>query len=109
MKKEICRFTWDGNTFRYKQLESNPVLTKYLPEPGWLLEEFETGDSIVRVDSVANGSYRLLLWNKDKMFSSAPELIIQGRYDAEKQEYRFRKGDEEYVFDAVAQEMRVLC
>ena len=74
------------------------------------MEEFETDDSIVRVDSVANGSYRLLLWNKDKMFSAAPELIIpQGRYDAKKNECRFRRGDEEYVFDAVAQELRVLC
>lgn len=42
------------------------------------------------------------------MFSSAPELIIpQGRYDAEKHEYRFRKGDEEYVFDAASQELWV--
>ena len=103
------RFSWDGNKFRHKQLEFNPVLAKYLPEPGWLMEEFETGDSIVRVDSVANGSYRFLLWNKDKMFSAAPELIItQGHYDAKKNEYRFRKGDEVYAFDAVAQELRVL-
>ena len=100
------RFTWDGNKFRYKHLEFNPVLAKYLPEPGWLLAEFETDDSIVRVDSVANGSYRLLLWNKDRMFSAAPELIVtQGRYDAEKREYRFRKGDDEYVVDAVAQKL----
>ena len=85
------------------------VLAKYLPEPGWLMEEFETEDSIVRVDSVANGSYRLLLWKQDKMFSSAPELIVpQGRYDAKKNEYRFRKEEDEYVFDAVAQELRVL-
>lgn len=103
------RFTWDGEKFRYRQLEFNPALAKYLPEPGWLMAEFETGDSIVRVDGVANGSYRLLLWNKDKMFSAAPELIIpQGRYDAKQNECRFRKGDDEYVFDAVSQEMRVL-
>jgi len=102
-------YTWDGNKFRYKQLEFNPVLAKFLPEPGWLLSEFETDDSIVRVDSVANGSYRLILWKKDDMFSSAPEMIIpQGRYDAKKQEYRFRKGDDEYVFDAVSQKLRVL-
>jgi hypothetical protein len=103
------RFTWDGEKFRYKQLEFNPVLAKFLPEPGWLLSEFETDDSIVRVDSVANGSCRLILWKKDDMFSSAPEMIIpQGRYDAKKQEYRFRKGDDEYVFDAVSQKLRVL-
>ena len=103
------RFTWDGEKFRYKQLEFNPVLAKFLPEPGWLLAEFEQDDSIVRVDSVADGSYRLLLWNKGKMFSAAPELIIpQGRYDAEKQEYRFGKGDDEYVVNTVSQEMRVL-
>ena len=103
------RYTWDGNIFRYKQLEFNPVLAKYLPEPGWLLSEFETDDSIVRVDSVANGSYRLLLWNKDKMFSAAPELVItKGWYDAEKKEYHFRKGDNEYVFDAVSQKLQVL-
>lgn len=103
------RFTWEDNKFRYKQLEFNPVLAKYLPEPGWLLAEFETDDSIVRVDSVANGSYRLLLWNKDKMFSAAPELVItKGWYDAEKKEYHFRKGDNEYVFDAVSQKLQVL-
>ena len=103
------RFTWDGEKFRYKQLEFNPVLAKFLPEPGWLLEEFELGDSIVRVDSVANGSYRLLLWNKDKMISSAPELIItQGRYDASKREYHFRNGDYEYVFNTVSQQLQVL-
>lgn len=77
------RYTWDGNKFRYKRLEYNPVLAKQLPEPGWLMEEFEVGDSIVRVDSLANGSYRLLLWKKDKMFSATPELIVTlGRYDA---------------------------
>ena len=82
------------------------MLTKYLPEPGWLMAETETGDSIVRVDSIENGSYRLLLWKRDRMFSAAPELIIpQGRYDAEKREYRFRKGDDEYVFDEVAQKL----
>ena len=103
------RFTWDGNKFRYKQLEFNPVLAKYLPEPGWLLAEFETDDTIVRADSVANGSYRLLLWKKDKMFSAAPELILaDGQYDAEKHEYRFRRGDEEYVFNSASQELRVL-
>lgn len=102
------RFSWDGEKFRYKQLEFNPVLAKFLPEPGRLLSEFEVGDSIVRVDSVANGSYRLLLWNKDKMFSAAPELIApKGRYDAKKNECRFRKGDEVYEFDAVSQELRV--
>lgn len=103
------RFAWDGDKFRYKQLEFNPVLVKYLPEPGWLLAEFEVGDSIVRVDSLANGSYRLLLWKKDKMFSAAPELVItKGWYDAEKKEYHFRKGDNEYVFDAVSQKLQVL-
>lgn len=101
------RFTWDGNKFRYRQLEFNPALAKYLPEPGRLLAEFETGDSIVRVDSVANGSYRLLLWKKDRMFSSAPDHILtQGRFDATKNEYRFNKGNEEYVFDVVSQELR---
>lgn len=103
------RFTWDGAKFRYKRLEYNPVLAKQLPEPGWLMEEFEMGDSIVRVDSVANGTYRLLLWKKDKMFSSAPELVItQGQYDAEKREYRFRKGDEEYVLNTVSQRLQIL-
>ena len=103
------RFTWDGNKFRYRQLEFNPALAKYLPEPGRLLAEFETGDSIVRVDSVANGSYRLLLWKKDRMFSSAPDHILtQGRFDATKNEYRFNKGNEEYVFDVVSQELRGL-
>ena len=103
------RFSWDGEKFRYKQLEFNPVLAKFLPEPGRLLSEFEVGDSIVRVDSVANGSYRLLLWNKDKMFSSAPELLIaQGRYDTANREYHFRNGDYEYVFNTVSQQLQVL-
>jgi len=103
------RYTWDGVKFRYKKLEFNPVLAKFLPEPGWLMAEFELGDSIVRVDSLANGSYRLLLWNKDKMFSSAPELIItQGRYDATKREYHFRNGDFEYVFNTALQRLQVL-
>lgn len=102
------RFTWDGNKFRYKQLEFNPALAKYLPEAGCLLAEFETGDTIVRVDSVVNGSYRLLLWKKDRMFSSAPELIItQGRYDAEKREYHFQNGDYEYVFNTGLQRLQI--
>ncbi|MBO7587394.1 MAG: hypothetical protein J6T13_09510 [Bacteroidales bacterium] len=103
------RFTWDGEKFRYKQLEYNPVLAKYLLEPGWLLSEFEAGDSIVRVDSVANGSYRLLLWKKDKMFSSAPDLIVtQGRYDAAKHEYHFQNGDYEYVLNTALERLQIL-
>ena len=102
------RFTWDGNKFRYKQLEFNPVLAKFLPEPGWLMDEFETGDSIVRVDSVANGSYRLILWNKDKMFSAAPKLIIsKGQYNAKTYEYRFKKGDYEYIFNASSHNLQI--
>lgn len=103
------RFTWDGNKFRYRQLDFNPGLAKYLPESGWLMKEFEWGDSIVRIDSVTNGSYRLILWKKDKMFSSAPELILtQGRYDATKREYHFQNGDYEYVFNASLQQLQVL-
>ena len=102
------RFTWDGNKFRYKQLEFNPVLAKFLPEPGWLMAEFEQGDSIVRVDSVSNGSYRLILWNKDKMFSAVPELILpQGQYDAKKDEYRFRRGDYENIFNASSPNLQI--
>ena len=103
------RFNWDGEKFRYKQLEYNPVLAKFLPEPGWLLEEFEQGDSIVRVDSVANDSYRLLLWNKDKMFTAAPELIVtQGRYDAKKHEYSFRKEEDEYIVNTVFRKLHII-
>lgn len=103
------RFTWDGNKFRYRQLDFNPGLAKYLPESGWLMKEFEWGDSIVRIDSVTNDSYRLILWKKDKMFSSAPELILtQGRYDATKREYHFQNGDYEYVFNASLQQLQVL-
>lgn len=103
------RFTWDGNKFRYRQLDFNPGLAKYLPESGWLMKEFEWGDSIVRIDSVTNCSYRLILWKKDKMFSSAPELILtQGRYDATKREYHFQNGDYEYVFNASLQQLQVL-
>ena len=102
------RFAWDGNKFRYKQLEFNPVLAKYLPEPGWLMDEFETGDSLVRIDSVADDSYRLILWKKEAMFSSAPEMLIShGHYDAAKREYHFRNGDYEYVFNTVSQQLQV--
>ena len=67
------------------------------------------GDSIVRVDSVANGSYRLLLWKQDKMFSSVPELIItQGRYDAAKHEYHFQNGDYEYVLNTALERLQIL-
>jgi hypothetical protein len=53
----------------------------------------------VRIDSVADGSYRYIVWNRDKMFSAAPDKVIaQGVYNAEKQEYHFNSGDYEYVF-----------
>lgn len=103
------RFTWEDNKFRYKQLEFNPKLAKFLPEPGWLMEEFEWGDSLVRIDSVADGSYRCIVWKKDNVFSSAPELIItQGQYDAGKREYYFRKDDKEYIYNSASQKLRVL-
>ncbi len=103
------RFAWDGEKFRYKKQEYNPVLAKQLPEAGWLMEEFEWDDSLVRIDSVANGSYRLILWKKDDMFSSAPELIItQGRYDVANREYLFRNGNYEYVFNTVSQGLQIL-
>lgn len=103
------RFTWEDNKFRYKQLEFNPKLAKFLPEPGWLMEEFEWGDSLVRIDSVADGSYRCIVWKKDNVFSSAPELIItQGQYDAEKREYYFRKDDKEYIYNSASQKLRGL-
>ena len=102
------RFEWDGEKFRYKQLVFNPVLAKYLPE-GRLKEEFELGDTIVRIDSVADNSYRYIVWNRDKMFSAAPDLVItQGVYDAEKQEYHFKDGDNEYVYNTAHMHLKVL-
>ena len=51
------------------------------------------GDSLVRIESLAEGSYCFFPWQKDKMFSSVSDLIIlRGCYNAEKHEYRFRKG-----------------
>ena len=102
------RFEWDGEKFRYKQLVFNPILAKYLPE-GRLKEEFELGDTIVRIDSVADNSYRYIVWNRDKMFSAAPDLVItQGVYDAEKQEYHFKDGDNEYVYNTAHRHLKVL-
>ena len=102
-------FEWDGHKFRYRQLVFNPVLAQLLPEPGWLLAEHETRESFIRVDSTAHDSYRLIVWQKDKMFISSPDLILtQGQYDAAKNEYHFNKGDEKYVYDVVSQELRRL-
>lgn len=102
------RFEWDGEKFRYKQLVFNPVLAKYLPE-GWLKEELELENSIVRIDSVADGSYRYIVWKRDKMFSAAPDKVIpQGFYNAEKQEYHFKDGDNEYVYNTAHKHLKVL-
>lgn len=101
------RFEWDGEKFRYKQLVFNPVLAKYLPE-GRLKEEFELGDTIVRIDSVADNSYRYIVWNRDKMFSAAPDLVItQGVYNTEEQEYHFKDGDNEYVYNTAHKHLKV--
>jgi len=102
------RFEWDGEKFRYKQLVFNPVLAKYLPE-AWLKEEFELENSIVRIDSVADGYYRYIEWNRDKMFLAAPDkLIPQGFYNAEKQEYHFKDRDKEYVYNTAHRHLKVL-
>ena len=103
------RFAWDGDKFRYKQLEYNPVLAKYLPEPGWLVTEFEWGESIIRIDSVADGGYRYIQWKRDDMFSSAPEHVLtKGRYDESKHEYHFQNGDYEYVFNTALERLQIL-
>ncbi len=102
------RFEWDGEKFRYKQMVFNPVLAKYLPE-GWLKEEFELENSIVRIDSVADGSYRYIVWNRDKMFLVAPDKVFpQGFYNVEKQEYHFKDGDNEYVYNTAHKHLKVL-
>lgn len=102
------RFEWNGEKFLYKQLVFNPVLAKYLPK-GWLKEELELENSIVRIDSVADGSYRYIVWNRDKMFSTAPDKVIpQGFYNTEKQEYHFKDGDNEYVYNTAHKHLKVL-
>lgn len=71
---------------------------------GWIKRE----DFLVCIDSVADSSYRLILWKKEDMFSSAPELLItQGRYDAAKNEYHFRNDAYEYVFSTASQQLQV--
>jgi len=101
------RFEWDCEKFRYKQLVFNPVLAKYLTE-GWLKEEFEWENSIVRIDGVADGSYRYIVWNRDKMFSVAPEKVVtQGVYNAEKREYHFKDGDYEYIFNSSSKTLQI--
>lgn len=101
-------FEWDGDKFRYRHLEFNPILAKLLPEEGWLMEEFEEDGVIVRIDSVANGTYRYMKWKKDDMFFSAPELIItQGRYDSKKHEYHFKKDNLEYIYNSHTGKQRI--
>lgn len=103
------RFVWDGEIFHYKQMEYNPVLAKQMPEPGWLMEEFEWGDSIVRIDSIANGSYRYIVWEKDSLFKTVPNRIIHdGQYIEAQHEYFFKDGGYEYFFNIPDQRLQIL-
>lgn len=96
------RFKWDGEKYHYKQIEYNPVLAKQLPEAGWLLEEFELDDMLIRIDSVAGGSYRLIVWDAAHMFSSAPEFLVpEGRYDAARREFHFQNIDNKNLFEGL--------
>ena len=101
-------YKWDGEHFnRVTFLTYNPKLKKYLDGEGQLMEEFELGESIVRIEKVKDGSYRYIAWKKDKMFSAAPDLFItQGWYHELKHEYYFKNGDYEYIFNNDSQNLR---
>lgn len=103
-------FEWNGEKFKYDPyLLYNPKLARYLDEDGWLIEEFELGESIVRIEKVENGSYRYIAWKKDEMFSAAPDLVIsQGWYHELKHEYYFKNGDYEYIFNDELQQLQIL-
>ena len=103
-------FEWDGEKFGYdSRLCYNPILSRYLDGDGWLTEEFELGESIVRIEKVEDGSYRYIAWKNDKMFSAAPDLVItQGWYHELKHEYCFKNGDYEYIFNNDSQNLRIM-
>lgn len=104
-------YKWDGEHFnRVTFLTYNPKLKKYLDSEGQLMEEFELGGSIVRIEKVEDdGSYRYIAWKKKKLFSAAPDLVItQGWYHELKHEYYFKNGEYEYIFNNDSQNLRIM-
>ena len=104
-------YKWDGDHFnRDALLTYNPKLKKYLDGEGQLMEEFELGGSIVRIEKVEDdGSYRYIAWKKKKLFSAAPDLVItQGWYHELKHEYYFKNGEYEYIFNNDSQNLRIM-
>ncbi len=103
-------YEWDGEHFnRITYPTYNPKLEKFLDGDGQLFEEFELGESIVRIEKVIDGSYRYIAWKKDKMFSAAPDLVItQGWYHEVKREYYFKNGDYEYIYNDEFPNLRIM-
>lgn len=103
-------YEWDGDHFnRDGFLTYNPKLKKYLDGEGQLTEEFELGESIVRIEKVGDDTYRYIAWKKNKLFSAAPDLVItQGLYNEQKHEYCFKNGEYEYIFNNDSQNLRIM-
>lgn len=93
-------YVWDGEKFTYRNLEYNPMLAKYLDKAGWLILEFELGESIIRIDKMDDGTYRYVAWKKDKVFSALPDLIINnGWYHEVEHQFHFVNRDYEYIYN----------
>ena len=93
-------YHWDGTVFKYETVQYNPALERYIELSTEIFYEFELGESFIRIDKGEDGFYRYIAWKKDKMFSEAPDLIINnGIYQETAHEFCFVNTDFEYIFN----------
>lgn len=94
-------FHWNGEKFEYLYLKYNPILEQYVEPSDQLACEFDLGKSFIRIEKMRDGTYRYIVWTREKMFTDEPDLVIEnGWYHEVERVFHFTNNDHEYVIDA---------
>lgn len=94
------KYKWDGRKFVCDgSTYANPFMHSSLCEYVCLMEQMETERNKIRIDMLADSTFRYTAWKLGAKMSDAPELVIYNGYRT--------KGDEYYVFNNDGYEYKV--
>lgn len=78
MNDRYDRYVWQNGAMRFKGTDAGFWLYEQLHDYAGLCGIYDTGNKLIRVDMLADGTYRYACWGGDKDMASQPELVLTG-------------------------------
>ena len=93
-------YRFNGNKFVYAGREGGYWLHPSLKKFERLEKLAHVGKFLIRIDQISSGKFRYSSWSGTEDMTEKPDIIIEnGKYDKEKNEYRFINGNYTYYIN----------